>query len=425
MNNLEYTGQWWIPSDENNKLFGVLKFSQNDGFRLELLGKFDKNFYEIIVGETNKGEVSLFNCLQILETNIYSSNRSKTYSINYVFLGQIFSESLENLKFNKFRVGYSFLSEWSKRSKLEEKEDDKSYTFKYIFEDNLSTTWKDYKLTLTQCFNTNENITEINHTFPNYFLIETSEKTIYELEREIIKPLRNFLDIVTNRHNLITLLEIYLDDKKTIIVRGHQDLIDNKNYRYKQLFPLQDFETRFETIINSWLELEQNIGWLIDLYCDVQYSRSYLSDTARFIFMWQCLEGFYRNIVNTNNTNNITSEIIIKYFLEKDKFFILNSLLSFSYKKDKINHILKQYNKKLPEKIIATRNFYTHHFEEEGKQILHGEQIFRVSYLLSFLFLYSLLSELKFEEQEIKYIINKESTWLYLKEIFPTLELLK
>ena len=38
---IKYSGQWWSPTNPNNKVHGVLHFNQSDGARLELDGALE------------------------------------------------------------------------------------------------------------------------------------------------------------------------------------------------------------------------------------------------------------------------------------------------------------------------------------------------------------------------------------------------
>lgn len=434
MENIEYIGQWWIPSDENNKIFGILKFTENDGFNLNLLGSFEQNYCDIIVGETNNNKISLFCCQKTFfsdtnATNTVTPSFTKSYFVKYAFIGKIYEDKLEYLKFNKFKISYTFLTEWFNDASLSSIKFTNN-VINFSPPSHSSINWGDYKITLKQDFKTpinrSDNI-ELRLVFTDYFEIETSGKTIYEIQEDIVKPLKHFVEIGTNQHNLITYFAIITDDNQVVKIMGDQGLIKSKNYHYKPLICFDCHKNKISQMIISWLNLEKEIAWLIDLYCSAKYYTQDLSDTAKFMFMWQCLEGFYKNIEISDekkeNIKDITSEELIKYFLNKDQKFILYDLLSFTYKKDALKCIIKKYFTKLTDKIVATRNLHTHYFDE-NKSILKYEQIFRISYLLSFLFLHSLLTKLKFEKQEIQFMFSSQLEWLYLKEIFPKLNLL-
>ena len=57
-NENEYKGIWWLPENLDDKIYGTLKFSNDDGIILDLFGSFrtDKEEYEIILGFTSNGK---------------------------------------------------------------------------------------------------------------------------------------------------------------------------------------------------------------------------------------------------------------------------------------------------------------------------------------------------------------------------------
>ena len=279
MKNLEYIGQWWIPSQENHTAFGLLTFSENNDFTLDLLGEFKEDNYDIIVGETNNQKISLFCCQKtyLSRTNSVTSPILKSYFIQYAFIGKIYEDKLDNLKFNKFKVSYTFLTEWMNNVSLDNIEI-KNHQIEHNQLAKLSVNWNGYKITVIQnlkCpIHRNENV-ELRFTFTDYFEIETSGKTIYEVQEEVIKPLKHFLEIATNHHNLITSFEI-IDDNRTVKIMGEQGLLQFQKYKYQPLICFKCHEEKIPQIITSWLDLEKKIGWLIDLYCSVKYYTGFI-----------------------------------------------------------------------------------------------------------------------------------------------------
>lgn len=89
MKNIEYSGYWWLPSEPDKKIAGTLKFTNDEGIKLRLIGSF-LNFYTagkmpinipIILGIVHKNIMTLCNSINscsrrsspVLATQEYTS----------------------------------------------------------------------------------------------------------------------------------------------------------------------------------------------------------------------------------------------------------------------------------------------------------------------------------------------------------------
>lgn len=73
----EYRGLWWLPSNKERKVAGVLTYIPSEEFKLELIGTFDaeydgtflaglkSNLVEpVILGQSSDGsDITLFECV--------------------------------------------------------------------------------------------------------------------------------------------------------------------------------------------------------------------------------------------------------------------------------------------------------------------------------------------------------------------------
>ncbi|MEK5358186.1 ApeA N-terminal domain 1-containing protein [Paenibacillus sp. FSL L8-0709] len=87
----EVQGKWWVLGNEDLKLSGILKNSK-EGLILDIFGSFgstsdlmqrnESKIYDIIVGNTFEGEVTLVECAEIYATasHFYDIDDSETYT---------------------------------------------------------------------------------------------------------------------------------------------------------------------------------------------------------------------------------------------------------------------------------------------------------------------------------------------------------
>lgn len=146
---LDVQGEWWLPGQENNKLYGVLKVTNGEAGRLELNGAFRSALDAIVWSEdddsaSKSGVISLSS---LRETGTYpiilgesgiegkyytlkdcwssssgrrgqSSKRSESIGVNQVIEGILFDGPNEQIEFDGCRITMRHLSVWLGRSGL-------------------------------------------------------------------------------------------------------------------------------------------------------------------------------------------------------------------------------------------------------------------------------------------------------------------
>jgi len=90
----EYRGEWWLPGRDERKVSGTLKFSPNEGAKLELIGSFreardyDKmTAHEIILGISIDGRnITLHKCFETELSGVLSGPQASSFLIQTVFV---------------------------------------------------------------------------------------------------------------------------------------------------------------------------------------------------------------------------------------------------------------------------------------------------------------------------------------------------
>lgn len=117
----ELKGEWWLPKNPEQKLFGVLNYSQGTG-TLELQGLFNevsKNFFtpfapEIILGNVpGLRGVTLTNCYMI-----HASNTICKFITHLIFTNYSGS-NLSEINFKKTFVNFLYLQQWVRVSDID------------------------------------------------------------------------------------------------------------------------------------------------------------------------------------------------------------------------------------------------------------------------------------------------------------------
>ena len=123
----EYKGFFWLPETPDVEIPGALRYTPDDGVRLELQGVLhapaDDSFHPpsfkdapLILGVTTQGkEVSLLDCIQV-KGNIgtgwkYWGTPETAYRVTRAFLDVHFP-SIKAVEFEGIMVNYTYLDEW-------------------------------------------------------------------------------------------------------------------------------------------------------------------------------------------------------------------------------------------------------------------------------------------------------------------------
>ena len=110
MEEFELSGIWWLPSNPNEQVAGIIKFSQEEGILLETIGdlneqqlNYGSESHEIIVGVTQGKQFTLVGYFSTNRTISFPGFASRIYGVKICLIGHSF-ENLEQIKFNRFQV---------------------------------------------------------------------------------------------------------------------------------------------------------------------------------------------------------------------------------------------------------------------------------------------------------------------------------
>ena len=95
---LEYKGYWWLPSNPDNKVAGILSYYPNEQIQLELMGCFgdyslkilqDRDQEELIYGTTSDSkDITLLNSFRSLKVNFHADFPIVRYTSDYMIIGK-------------------------------------------------------------------------------------------------------------------------------------------------------------------------------------------------------------------------------------------------------------------------------------------------------------------------------------------------
>ncbi len=313
----EIKGYWRLPSEPQREIAGNLSFSM-EGINLSLFGILGnplpfqqvEDKYEIILGRTEDGDVTLIDGFQVKQK--MSGITSSELTFNKMIIGKHFN-SKEDIKFHSAQINYSYIEQWMGHHPFEdEMEMDGNgklisaginYSFPPIFEANVKSIGATIKA--------------------NYFFSTSGEryrsKTFEHKGSLQVIPdeeqgLDWFLDITAELQNLLTLLMNRAVYPKMISAKGDVIISDRQIRENIQIYilPMREFkekdinvterfiaykviEDKIENVISNWFS-DKNLKSSVLIYLRNLYDIGSQWE-IRFLDYAKSVESFHRDTV--------------------------------------------------------------------------------------------------------------------------------
>ncbi|NEP78415.1 MAG: hypothetical protein F6K39_09630 [Okeania sp. SIO3B3] len=228
MENIEYSGYWWLPLKEDEKIAGkpekkiagTLTFTNYEGIKLRLMGSFTgelESDVPIILGFADKKIITLHGNLNCFSTISSSGFSSQEYISDLALIGRHFANRNEIL-FHKANVQYSYLFDWIELPKIKREPDfvedwnkERELRFIYTRPETIEAITKYGKFSVFYGWSEAAKPEGINfQQFVSLIIQPNQEKLSFkDIYSKFIRPLNNFLTFATDRANSITKLELY------------------------------------------------------------------------------------------------------------------------------------------------------------------------------------------------------------------------
>ncbi len=451
MKSFEYSGMWWLPTQQENKVLGIASFAEDDRINLALDGLLvperdgglpDLPFkkHPLILGLTNDGlAITLFDCFDTSLTLSLGGNSKQQCLAHVAYLGAHLTEPQE-IRFNKIGACFSHLPEWAGvfpiRGFQNTFDEIRAFTTKGVISVHptrpLGIEW----------------IAETELAEAVCITIESQEAlSLEEWNVQYVFPLQNLLSLATQRPNFLVSLRAYI--KQNVVTQSDIDLAEiSVQIVYLPafvpfapsrtvfpgiiLFSLQEIADDFSNLMDSWLNVADGLDSVCSLFFGVQYTKLYLDQ--RFLFIAQAAEVYQsrrteRLYLPENEFQDLIQVILAgcpeahRGWLE-DKIRYSNKPTFRRHLKDlvdKVANILlplireRGYDKSTFTDIVYnTRNYLTHHTNELKPKAAQGDELFFITQYLSITVQVCLLYELGFTPQRCIEMFRKHEIYQYL-----------
>ena len=449
-------GRWSFKAFPDKTFIGVFKFLPNERYVLKILGSDEeiKSLHrlpqdiEVINGETNMGNVALFNCHKWMSGG--SSLQGYSFSTRDVFVGGEVIESKE-AKFNTFAIGVSNVSEFFDVSSI-------GHRFPFFEEQWNYKNPEDFSVNVTDKMNirlshtvspetVNKHENKFILTEKPYFIFTSTEGKTVEEYFLCLNHLRRFVSLFTMRpiylqsftgwnDDVVRNVKIYLQRYR--LYRTSEIEEPENEILERPLFKYSDIKDDFQQLLKQWFLLNENYGPVFDRFFGIVYNdKNYLEDI--YMTLFNALEAFqylkypdeeeslpeaehekrkgevlrsvpeeYRDWVQFKLGNNrINSETRIRNAFKRFASYFTNIEAPFLYDGAFIKSM------------VDTRNYLTHSNPAKKKLAASGVEMMDFYSKIRIVLHFALLTELGLESKRVKEAFMGESYYRYglLKEM--------
>lgn len=324
MKDVEHTGFWWLPEQPDNEVPGTLRFTVDEGLRLDLLGTLfevsevrasDTRRIPVVLGVTRGKLITLLDCLGYGVSMSVPGYSSERYRANVAFVGGDHFPDPYSIRLNQLLLELDGLAAWSGlsggRARLVFQDDKaKSYEVHYETPEPVSarTDWGSVAIAADAGyplgFQREHVITEVAW----FAVTNDSSPSLEWWLREVVNPLQDLVTFAIGKAARITDIQVISPDVKREQGAGkafHPPLVVLFQPRYggeaspaksvdreEYVFRLEDVSERFASFINTWLSMAATYSEARSLYFAPTYSKMY--QELRFLYSAQALEGYHR-----------------------------------------------------------------------------------------------------------------------------------
>lgn len=400
---LKEKGNFYLPSDKQRKIPGILTFTNEKGTNVELIGMLSPppSSHLIVQGNTSHGDsLTLY---QTYDTNFTFGtkgfNTSNLYS-RYLFRGLQF-DSQNDLYFRRIEARFNLLTDWLNVRK----------SFDIVIDKNSKTT------TITQ-----KPTEKIEFQLPNDVMLEIylysninfdgvpikgasikqesciefncHKRMRFDYLMDLLKHFQNFITFCTLKTTYPTEVDIYFRTRGEKQFRkaevsfpiSYLKEYDSNNLNQNDfVIAYTTIEHKFEYVIYRWFKIREKLNPIISEFCSVYYTPSMFPED-KFLSITRCLESFHREF---RNSKDIT---IFKRYHELYK----EGRLTF-------NMILKEKSSiKFCERLKKIRNDFTHNNPKNNKAKRNIRELLKMTEKARIIFISALLREIGLTNKEIR-----------------------
>lgn len=418
MESFEVQGLWWLPSDKENKVPGMLRFDPVQGTKLQLLGSLTLKeahltrtndlipYTDIIIGKTPSEKFTLYRCHEN-ESGIKKSG----FDVDFIFKNYHFYEK-KDITFNRVTLTYPNLNKWANlpatywlSANSNEISDDK-----FFFKKNEDIIANINKFIIILSF-TQLPIPKIPNELDLvqncHITIKFNEKAHFYEYKDKWAILQDFLTFGIGKAVSPLSITGYInsDNDVKIFYNVNSIIPPIEDIPQKDmLFFYSNISDGFEKYLNNWFNNAKRFGPFYDLYFGTFRMPSMFLE-HRFLSYIQAIEAYHSRLCPEKSK-------------KKREWSLRKRLENIFLKYGDLLNLLIQDSDNFIDEIVKTRNYYTHYSEDlEKKVITDVNQGLTNIEKLKFIIEVCLLAEAGINTEQLKKIMFQYNNYKDLRTL--------
>ena len=458
----ELSGFWWLPTNPDHQVPGILRYNSGDRITLELFGSLqawsdhsqEDSDTDIILGLAEGTRI--FTLQKLIRTNAKSTGKDKVYRSSYIahrlFKGKHFA-SAEEIRFSSISISYTSFEDWVTDCPYypTDEADKSAETMKFIvshvvpyslFESRIASL--NSKICGALRFEHSIGIRTLNWESTGYIEIIPDEPASFEWFWQVHSDIRNLLTLFMNEPTYPKKIEaagisVEVSQERVVQERISVYVLNSSGASKSEMHPA-DMLLIFPTIkdilpniLDDWFSKAEALRPVHTLFFGSMYFSS-MFPRFHFLNLIQAVETYHRDMRTGEYLNKEAFEPFRKTIAEAipeeitgDFRQSLKSRIGFGYEyalrtrirclfrelEDKTVHLMTQNVQGLVNKIVDTRNYFTHYPAELKRTAFTGDSLHYANYKLRVLLIILLLKELGLEEGSIRNAICANNELVY------------
>jgi ApeA N-terminal domain 1 len=447
LDTFELAGEWWLPESPDTRIIGVLKYSDEDGFKLEIpfgtLGAIPRSInvcnpikrLPIVLGVLVNGKtVTLVDVLMTSMNLKFPGVGSEEYKSLLGFIGDI--ESVANPQIERIEVTFLHFRDWVGSHSCvatlsEEDQVINSIDYHYEMPSKTDLAVGDFgRIKLSHKTDwTQPSVKGFKLEHDCFLILELDEPLPFDIvEERFLTPLWQFLSFCIDRRTHIQkLMALPCGQESWLEVgrfQGQPSISQDFLMEPFMLLSMQQLSERTASVLGRWLEFKGDERRAIALLVGINNDRGSFYSDLRFLAAAQALEAMSRVDANEKELNddefarrlsvvmNSVEDRKVREWAER-KLKHANSRNASELLQALAGEIgayvstLAPNQKQFFNDIRENRNYYTHRDDRRVGRILEGNELYTLTQGLICLLKASVLIKLGFSQNETATLMNQ------------------
>jgi hypothetical protein len=448
-----YEGEWWLPSDEANKVGGILDLG--DTYQLRLLGSFDKQEPRpleptfdpsILLGRSlGKGITLLGGSFGPMTLSLFDGGSTIGIQVPVAFVGDYWLEAPEEAVFDKVDAELTNLLQWANQSAIhKEHHDDRTSTISNSWLPPSVASTNDAVLKIGHGFDDQHGAYSVSWTQHAGLLVDlSSPMTITDIDYKFVRPFRHLLSLASGVDCAAGSLRVanstHLDEPRTFWLDVHAYGRTRAYERAelerpeRMLFTLADID--LADFLPRWYTLIEKLGITADLLFSA--SSPHVPYVSNKLFnLASAAEGMHERLYPGSDEKTPEHRSRVKSVLDAvpaQHQDWLRETLRFSHKmsfEQRLRQLIEHAGP-TADSFVGDHDKWTVLVKQLRNQYAHGAQkrrpieddvskLSRLSATIDALLRLVLLREMGFSDEQCMAMTNRAPRWRFLKQVLPT-----